>query len=207
MATKKKVRKNRKIKFSEKNYVEKNYMRGKKAVIPVKLDKIDDLYMKHDYTKKIISEEVTDYIETIAYMIPINTNIELEIHCPEIDEQTQEEIKKSIKNNYGMNIDDNEYDISRANKLSAIFAIVGIFLLIVNVLFDKIIKTETVFSNFLSVVWWVAIWDMIELLVIDNSEKKWDRLNNQQLYDCTYSFVFDVDKKGNIIEEKEKINS
>ena len=42
-------RKNRKIKFSELNYVEKNYMQKGKAVIPVKLDKISDLYMKHDY--------------------------------------------------------------------------------------------------------------------------------------------------------------
>ena len=42
-------RKNRKIKFSELNYVEKNYMQKGKAVIPVKLDKISDLYMNHDY--------------------------------------------------------------------------------------------------------------------------------------------------------------
>ena len=38
-------RKNRKIKFSELNYVEKNYMQRGKAVIPVKLDKISDLYL------------------------------------------------------------------------------------------------------------------------------------------------------------------
>ena len=41
MATKRKgIRKNRKIKFSEKNYIEKTYMRRGKAVIPVKLEKI-----------------------------------------------------------------------------------------------------------------------------------------------------------------------
>ena len=57
----------------------------------------------------------------------------------------------------------------------------------------------TIFSNFLSVVWWVAIWDMIEILVIGNQEIKWKRLNNQQLYDSTVRFVFDnkvEDKKG-----------
>ena len=51
MATKSKIRKNRKIKFSEKNYIEKNYMKGKKAVIPIKLEKIEDLYMKNDISK------------------------------------------------------------------------------------------------------------------------------------------------------------
>ena len=49
MAKRKGARKNRKIKFSEKNYIEKNYFHRTRAVIPVKLDKIEDLYMKHDY--------------------------------------------------------------------------------------------------------------------------------------------------------------
>lgn len=200
MATKSKIRKNRKIKFSEKNYVEKNYMRGKKAVIPIKLTKIEDLYMENDYNQKLISKEVTDYIETVAYMIPINTNIELEIHCPKIDEEIQQDIKKNIKNNYGMNIDDNEYDISQANKRSNILAIAGTILLIINVLIDKYIGA--VISNFLSVVWWVAIWDMIEIQILDNGDKKFERLNNQQLYDCTFSFVFDIDENGNIIKEE-----
>lgn len=203
MATKRKVRKNRKIKFSEKNYVEKNYMRGSKAVIPIKLAKVEELYMKNDYTQKLISKEVSDYVETVAYMIPINTNIELEIHCPEIDEETQTSIKRNIKNNYGMNIDDNEYDISRVNKKSKVLAVVGIILLIINVLTDKYIGS--VISNFLTVVWWIALWDMIELQIFDNEDKKMERLNNQQLYDCTFSFIFDVDKNENTIKNKEEV--
>ena len=111
MATKRKgKRKNRKIKFSELNYVEKNYMSRGKAIIPIKLEKISDLYMKHDYKQMELSDSVCDYIEEIAYMVPINTDIILEIHCPEIDEEYQSKVKKNIKNNFGMEIDDNEYD-------------------------------------------------------------------------------------------------
>lgn len=191
-------RKNRKIKFSELNYVEKNYMRKGKAVIPVKLDKISDLYMKHDYKQMELSDSVCDYIEEIAYMVPINTDIVIEIHCPEIDEELQTKIKKNIKNNYGMEIDDNEYDLSVNNKRAWWFAIVGILLLIFNILTEDI---SSIFYNFISVVWWVAIWDMIEILFIANQEIKWKRLNNQQLYDSTVEFVFD-DKENK--EEKEK---
>ncbi len=191
-------RKNRKIKFSELNYVEKNYMRKGKAVIPVKLEKISDLYMKHDYKQMELSDSVCDYIEEIAYMVPINTDIVIEIHCPEIDEELQTKIKKNIKNNYGMEIDDNEYDLSVNNKRAWWFAIVGMLLLIFNILTEHI---SSIFSNFISVVWWVAIWDMIEILVIGNQEIKWKRLNNQQLYDSTVEFVFD-DKENK--EEKEK---
>lgn len=191
-------RKNRKIKFSELNYVEKNYMRKGKAVIPVKLDKISDLYMKHDYKQMELSDSICDYIEEIAYMVPINTDIVIEIHCPEIDEELQTKIKKNIKNNYGMEIDDNEYDLSVNNKRAWWFAIVGMLLLIFNILTEHI---SSIFSNFISVVWWVAIWDMVEILVIGNQEIKWKRLNNQQLYDSTVEFVFD-DKENK--EEKEK---
>lgn len=187
-AKRKGKRKNRKIKFSELNYVEKNYMQRGKAVIPIKLEKISDLYMKHDYKQMEMSDSVCNYIEEIAYMVPINTDIILEIHCPEIDEELQNKIKKNIKNNYGMEIDDNEYDLSVNNRRALIFAIVGVLLLIVHILIEKYGR---LFADFLSVVWWVAIWDMVEILVLDNQEIKSDRLNNQQLYDSTIRFVFD----------------
>ena len=159
-----------------------------KATIPVKLEKISDLYMKHDYKQMELSDSVCNYIEEIAYMIPINTDIILEIHCPEIDKELQNKIKKNIKNNYGMEIDDNEYDLSINNGRAIIFTIVGIIVLIINVLTENL---GPIFTNFLSVVWWVAIWDMIEILLIENQEIKWKRLNNQQLYDSTIKFVFD----------------
>lgn len=189
MSTKRKGnRKNRKIKFSELNYVEKNYMKNGKAVIPVKLEKITDLYMRHDYKQMELADAICDYIEEIAYMIPINTDIILEIHCPEIDEKLQEKIKKNIKNNYGMEIDDNEYDLAVNNRRALIFLFVGIILLVISMLLENIGR---IFADFLSVVWWVAIWDMVEILILQNREIKWKRLNNQQLYDSTVRFVFD----------------
>ena len=201
-AKRKGKRKNRRIKFSELNYVDKNYMQRGKAVIPIKLDKISDLYMKHDYKQMELSDSVCDYIEEIAYMVPINTDIVLEIHCPEIDEELQEKIRKNIKNNYGMEIDDNEYDLSINNRRALIFAIVGIALLIVHILIEKL-DFGRIFADFLCVVWWVAIWDMIEILALGNQEIKWKRLNNQQLYDSTIKFVFDdkVDDEKEIAYE------
>jgi len=189
MATNRKGnRKNRKIKFSEQYYVEKNYMKKTKAVIPVQLDSISDLYMKHDYKQMELSNSVCDYIEEIAYMIPINTDIILEIHCPEIDKETQNKAKRSIKNNYGMEIDDNEYDLSNNKKMASVFLLVGIILLIINILTEDFGK---IWAEFLCVFWWVALWDTIEIIFLKNKEIKWNRLNNQQLYDSEIKFVFD----------------
>ena len=202
-AKRKGKRKNRKIKFSELNYVEKNYMQRGKAIIPVKIDKISDLYMKHDYKQMELSDSICDYIEEIAYMVPINTDIVLEIHCPEIDEELQNKIKKSIKNNYGMEIDDNEYDLSFNKKRALNFAIIGIVLLMVHIVIENFGR---LFADFLSVVWWVAIWDMVEILVLENQDIKWKRLNNQQLYDSTIRFVFDDNLSEDELEENLNLN-
>ena len=191
-AKRKGKRKNRKIKFSELNYVEKNYMQKGKAVIPIKLEKISDLYMKHDYKQMELSDSVCDYIEEIAYMVPINTDIVLEIHCPQIDEELQTKIKKNIKNNYGMEIDDNEYDLALNNRRAWLFAVIGIVFLVINILIENIGR---ILSDFICVVWWVAIWDMVEIWLLDNQEIKSKRLNYQQLYDSTIKFVFDDDSE------------
>ena len=182
-------RKNRRIKYNEENYINKNYVVNGKAVIPVLLDNIDDLFMKHDYKKYELSDDVCKYIEEIAYMIPMNMDIVIEIHCPIVDKDIQNKMIKAIKNNYGMDIDDADYDITNINKRSLIFGLIGSFILIFNLITEKYIGP--VLSNFICVVWWVAIWEMIELQTIDKTDLRWKRLNYQQLYDAEITFVFD----------------
>ena len=61
---------NRKIKFREKDYVENNYIREDgKAVIPIELKSIDELYMPHDYEKLVLSDEISNYIKEVASII------------------------------------------------------------------------------------------------------------------------------------------
>lgn len=195
MATKKySRRKNRKIKFSEDRYVEKYYMQDEKAVIPIELENENDLYMKHDFKKMELSDEVCSYIEEIAYMVPINTDIVLEIHCPKVTKVKQEKMKKAIRNNFGMEIDDIEYDIRVENRRSFFLLIIGIILIAVNIILDKHYE-NSILTNFLCVVWWVAIWNVIEIQTLDKRENKEKRLNYQQLYDAEIKFVFD--KKAN----------
>ena len=190
MKTIKKIkRKNRRIKYNEENYIKKNYMVDEKAVIPVELENVDDLFMKHDYKKFELSDDVCKYIEEIAYMIPMSTDIVIEIHSPSVDDETKEKMIKAIKNNYGMEIDDADYDIKKVNNRSLIYGAIGLIILVINLLTEKYIGP--VLSNFICVVWWVAIWEMVELQTIEKSDLKWKRLNYQQLYDAEITFKFD----------------
>ena len=182
-------RKNRRIKYNEQNYINVNYVVDGKAVIPVELDTKDDLFMKHDYKKFELSDDVCKYIEEIAYMIPMDMDIVIELHCPKVNEDSKTKMIKAIRNNYGMDIDDADFDISRINRRSLIYGLIGLIILVINLITEKYLGA--VLSNFICVVWWVAIWEMVELQTIEKHDLKWKRLNYQQLYDAEITFVFD----------------
>lgn len=180
---------NRKTEFIEASYIEKNYMKGDKAVIPVQLENAESLYMKYDYKKIRLSESVCNYIEKIANMIDLDVDIIIEIHCPEIENDKQKEMIKSIKNNYRLEIEDLYNSQKEENKKSIILLLVGIILLALNLLVDQFLQ-NSIISNFICVVWWVAIWDMIELQTLDKSESKTKQMKYQQLHDAEIMFVF-----------------
>ena len=181
--------KNRKIKFREADYIEKHYLQGDKAIIPITLDSIEDLYMKHDSKKLALSDDLCKYIEEIAYIIPLEYKLVLEIHCPEINEEQQLRIKKVIKNNYGMEIDDRDYDVKMANHKCISLFFLGAFFLTLSFALENYLIDFV--KEFLYIAGWVAIWEMFENLMLDNAKKKAERINNLQLYDSEIKFVFD----------------
>ena len=186
--------KNRKIKFREADYVDKHYIKYGKATIPIYLKKIDDLYMKHDYKKLALSDDVCDYIEEIAYIIPLNYEIILEIHCPGISDEEQTRIKKVIKNNYGMEIDDRDYDIHVANKKSCSLFFIGLLFIILSFAFGT--KIPSFIAELINIVGWVALWEMCENLMLNNSAKRTERIYKLQLYDSEVKFVFNEDEQN-----------
>ena len=184
---------NRKIKFREADYIERHYIREGKAVIPIYLKKIDDLYMKHDYKKLALSDELCAYIEEIAYIIPLKYPIVLELHCPAISEAEQLRIKKVIKNNYGMEIDDRDYDVRVATRRCITLLLMGAGILISSYALQNFLS-EFMFE-FLNIAGWVALWEMFEVLMINNAAKRTERIYKLQLYDSEIKFVFNEEEK------------
>ena len=130
---------NHRIRYSEKDYVQKNYMKDGKAVIPVQVDNLNDLYMKHDYLRLDLSDKVCDYIEEIAYLIPTTVDIVLEVHCKEeISLKEQQRIKKVFKANYGSDIDDVEYKSRIHNYKALILFLFGAFFIFMSFIFGKL---------------------------------------------------------------------
>ena len=69
--------KNRKIKFREADYIEKHYIKDGKAVIPVHLNNINELYMKHDHKKLILTQRLP---EKQSYRLALNLTCHRQVH-------------------------------------------------------------------------------------------------------------------------------
>ena len=186
-----KNRKNRKIKFSEKDYFEKHYLKNGKAVIPITVDKITDLYMKHDYRKIDLSDQLCNYIEEMAYIVPIEYDIVLEIHSPEVSPEVQNRIRKTFKTNFGMDIDDIDYDIRSENNKAYLLFIIGILLMIFAYAITPYVWQ--IFSDFAIIAGWVALWDMIEILWLDNEKLKTKKSQKSNVNTISEHETIDID--------------
>lgn len=184
---------NHKIRYREEDYVEKNYMKDGKAVIPIKIKKLDDLYMKNDYLKLDLSDEVFDYIEEIAYLIPRNVDIVLEVHYhDEISNNQQQRIKKVFKSNYGSDIDDIDYELRMHSYKAILYFLFGAFFIFMSFIFNNLSFALAGFiAEFFIISGWVFIWEMVETFSIKRSELISKRINKLQLYDAEISFIFD----------------
>lgn len=179
---------NRKIKFREQDYIEKNYIRSDgKAVIPIFLKSAEDIYMKHDFKRLVLSDAIVDYIEEVASIIPFKYDIVLEFHCPKIEESEQIKIRKVVKNNFGMDIDDVDYENRLNNWVATGLTLLGILLLVLGYSLD--IFGESVIREIIFIIGWVLIWDMLEAILFENNKRKIKRLNKLQLYDSKIEFV------------------
>ena len=149
--------------------------------------------MKHDYLKLDLSDEVSNYIEEIAYIIPRNIDIILEIHYnDEFSENQQQRIKRVFKSNYGSDIDDIDYEIRMHNYKSFVLFLLGTFLILMAFVFNNFASSIAgLISEFFMISGWVFIWDMVETISITRSELISKRLNKLQLYDAEISFIFD----------------
>ena len=88
-----------------------------------------------------------------------------------------------------MDIDDRDYDVRVANQKSVFLFILGTILLLAAIAIES--KVSEFVEEFLYIAGWVAIWEMCENLLLNNAQKRTERLNKLQLYDSEVTFVFD----------------
>lgn len=176
-------------KFDAKKFLNEKYIKGNFAIIPIRVNSIDEFYDRFDSSKNTLSADLAEYIDKCAYNIPINYKLILKVDCPNLSDDDKKEIERLIRIHYGLIIHDKNLDL-KINE----FDVVWLFLLGVVVLALAYFlgnKIEGFMNEILLIAGWFAIWESVDNFVIDRRKIRIDKRNNKQLFDSEIYFTSD----------------
>lgn len=191
----KKQRKNlekfKSAKFNYTKFVKKYYMEKGEAYITVKVDSIDDIISKYsikDY--EWINPEFAAYIEESANYIPVETGIVIEICGPEFSDEEKQIIESTMKNYFGLQLQDKEIDIILNNRKASILLGLGLISLIVFIILQNK-NLGAVISELLFLALWFFIWEYGDYGLIYAADLKLEKLYAGQLASAKITFIED----------------
>ena len=56
--------------YDSKLHLNQHYIKGEKAIIPIHVEALSDIYSQYDKENRVLNEDLVSYIEQIAYYIP-----------------------------------------------------------------------------------------------------------------------------------------
>lgn len=185
-------------KFDATNFLNEKYIKGSYAIIPVKVNSMEDFYEKFDSNKNTLSPALADYIDKSAYNIPINYKLILKIDCPDLTDDNKKEIERLIRIHYGLIIHDKNIDL-KINEFDVTWLFVlGVLVLALAYFLGN--QIEGFMNEILLIAGWFAIWESVDNFVIDRRKIRIDKRNNKQLFDSEICFT--SDETININESK-----
>lgn len=174
--------------FDSKTYLEKNYIEGEKAIIPIFLTQASQLYYVYDATQQQLNPDVIAYIESIAYYIPYQYSIVLQFHGISFTEAEKVQIVSLFHDYFGMKAHEKKVDLAYNQKQAEILLIVGLAILSFSYLLSNL-----AWSNFLrefaSIIGTFSIWEFIDRMFLQHQNLKVANLNAGQLGVSTIEFV------------------
>lgn len=190
----------KKSKFDAKKFLNDKYIKGDYAVIPIKVNSIDDFYDKFDSSKNTLAAGLSDYIDKCAYNIPIEYKLVLKISCPNLSEEDKVEIERLIRIHYGLIIHDKNLDL-KINEFDVSWLfLLGTFVLALAYFLGDYI--QSFMHEILLIAGWFAIWESVDNFVIDRRKIRIDKRNNKQLFDSEVYFTSDESERGEVFEGK-----
>ena len=180
-------------KFNAYQYIQKNYIQdGRNAVIPLSVKKVEDFYHPFDPKQETLKEEVINYIDNIANVIPLECQITLEIKTKQMTKEEEQKVKEAFKAHYGLRLQTASITV-KANYIKVLWlAILGLLIMIFYYYFYlKTFHGSNPWVEILDIVGWVSWWEAIDIFLFENSKSKAEKLNMKQLYDAKVSFVFE----------------
>jgi hypothetical protein len=165
--------------------------------IEISLDKYDDIYNEWDPTpfrKRDIEEEFVKYVMDSSTDIPMRYNLELDLYLPENmkDDKKERNAKSALKTYFGYMLDKNKRTLISSIARCARSAFIGVVLLCVYYfslegLSDNLSK---VFVEGVSILGWVALWDVGEELLLRLINMINKRRNLKRISKAKVEFIY-----------------
>lgn len=174
------INKFKRKRFSYNKFVKDFYVENNNAYISVNVKGLYDIISKFSINGYgWLDDDLAYFIETNAYYIPVQYNIILEICGHKFNNQEQEIITKTVKDYFGLKLGDKELDLKSNFKKSMILLLSSLAALCTLLILDNYIK-DTLLEPAI-IVFWVFMWDFIEVFFFDRSELKTKKLWAAQL--------------------------
>ena len=192
--TKRNLRKYRKTKFNYENFISEYYVDDDgKAYISTKVSSINDIISKHsikDY--EWVNPDFIHYVEDMAYYIPVEESIVLEICGHRFSEKEQALIRRVLTQYFGLKLGDAIIDINIMKKKSMILLVFGIISILLFMLLN-IINVIPTLAEIIAIGLWFFLWEYLDLRFLDGSELFTKKLEAAQL--ANVKIVFNEKEK------------
>lgn len=191
---KRNLRKYRKTKFNYENFISEYYVDDDgKAYISTKVSSINDIISKHsikDY--EWVNPDFIHYVEDMAYYIPVEESIVLEICGHRFSEKEQALIRRVLTQYFGLKLGDAIIDINIMKKKSMILLVFGIISILLFMLLN-IINVIPTLAEIIAIGLWFFLWEYLDLRFLDGSDLAVKKLEAAQL--ANVKIVFNENEK------------
>jgi hypothetical protein len=176
-------------KFNLNKFVNDYYMDKNIAYITVKVDDYNDIVSKYSVSNyEWINQEFSEHLEFIAYYIPVDEPIVIEIGGKKFTEEEKIVIEKVIKTYFGLKLGDT---ILRLHHNRIKYLILLVFGMASFVMFYTLYKLN-IMATLLELVvfgFWFIMWEFADLAFLQRSDLKTEKLEAGQLSSASITFI------------------
>ena len=173
--------------YDSKLYINRHYIKDEKAVIPIHIHDIGELYVSYDSQRQIFNPDMISYIEDIAYYIPYDYSIVLEFSGISFTEEEKAQLMENVTDQFGMKTHDMDVELNYNTKKAMKLFLIGSIVLAISFIIQTMNYTVYI-SEILSIIGTFSIWEFVNTIWFERKEKIIDKMNAGQLSACTVAF-------------------
>lgn len=179
----------KKKEFNLNKFINDYYMDKNSAYMTVKVKNYDDIVSKFSVDNyEWINPEFADHLELMAYYIPVEEPIVIEITGVKFTDEEKVIIEKVIKTYFGLKLGDKMLNLDNNRNKYMILLIYGIFSFIVFYILYISNVIETILEVFIFGFWFI-MWEFANLAFLQRNNLKTEKIEAGQLSSAIVTFI------------------